>query len=288
MNFEEAIYILDINRNNLSEHMIKKAYYKKALQWHPDKNKTKGSVEMFKKVNEAYEYLCLRENIEKHSNINVNKKHENKSSYEILIISFLQNIVKDLKNGYIKVALKNFDNFDKSLVYSLYEHLLKYNDIFSIDKEILEELREKIKENYKDYTLIELNPTINNLLNSDIYKLEHNNETFYVPLWHKEVEFCSNYDKLVVRCIPDLPKDTFIDDDNTIHKMVVLKCSDILDKNEININLGEKIIKINILDLKFKKYQTRIIRNIGVSKINTKDILSCYLRSHVVLHIKLI
>lgn len=36
---------------------IKKAYRKKALEWHPDRNKSTGSAEKFKEINQAYEIL---------------------------------------------------------------------------------------------------------------------------------------------------------------------------------------------------------------------------------------
>ncbi len=36
---------------------IKSAYRKKALEWHPDRNKTEGATEKFKEINRAYEVL---------------------------------------------------------------------------------------------------------------------------------------------------------------------------------------------------------------------------------------
>lgn len=41
-----------------SDAEIKSAYRKKALEWHPDRNKTAGAADMFKEINRAYEVLA--------------------------------------------------------------------------------------------------------------------------------------------------------------------------------------------------------------------------------------
>jgi DnaJ-class molecular chaperone len=48
--------ILSVSKNSSTEE-IKKAYRKKALEFHPDRNKSKDAEEKFKEVNEAYEIL---------------------------------------------------------------------------------------------------------------------------------------------------------------------------------------------------------------------------------------
>lgn len=40
-----------------SDSQLKAAYRKKALEWHPDRNKTAGATEKFKEINKAYEVL---------------------------------------------------------------------------------------------------------------------------------------------------------------------------------------------------------------------------------------
>ncbi len=49
--------VLGISKN-ASAAEIKSAYRKKALEWHPDRNKSTGAAEKFKEVNKAYEVLA--------------------------------------------------------------------------------------------------------------------------------------------------------------------------------------------------------------------------------------
>ena len=48
--------VLDIGRG-ANEEEVKKAYRKKALEFHPDRNKSEGAADRFKEVNEAYQIL---------------------------------------------------------------------------------------------------------------------------------------------------------------------------------------------------------------------------------------
>lgn len=56
LNNKDYYKTLDIDRSS-SQTDIKKAYFQKAKQYHPDVNKSKGAKEKFEEINEAYETL---------------------------------------------------------------------------------------------------------------------------------------------------------------------------------------------------------------------------------------
>ena len=56
MNFDKAIYILQLNRN-YTKSELKKQYYSKALFFHPDKSKGLDAKEKFQEINSAYTFF---------------------------------------------------------------------------------------------------------------------------------------------------------------------------------------------------------------------------------------
>ncbi len=58
---EHYLNILGL-KNNASEEAIKKAYRRKALQYHPDKNNTEAAQNKFIEVNQAYQFLSNPDN----------------------------------------------------------------------------------------------------------------------------------------------------------------------------------------------------------------------------------
>lgn len=56
MNIQEACQLLDVPIGSSTED-VKKAFKKKAMEYHPDRNKSEGAEAKFKKINEAYQLL---------------------------------------------------------------------------------------------------------------------------------------------------------------------------------------------------------------------------------------
>ena len=118
-----------------------------------------------------------------------------------------------LKEAYefIKKSETFMDQFDESLLRK-YAYFLK-----SLDSPIfkhplfLKYVINPIESHLSEYKTYELNPTIENLLNKDIYYLEE--EHIYIPLWHHEIIF----NKKIKVLIKPVLNNMYLDDDNNIY-----------------------------------------------------------------------
>ena len=69
-------------QKDANDNDIKKAYRKKALQYHPDKNQSEGAEEKFKEINKAYEILSDKEKRKKYDHFGLDSVNENQSSHQ--------------------------------------------------------------------------------------------------------------------------------------------------------------------------------------------------------------
>lgn len=297
MDYKTALEILeiqiDININKLNLNYLKKKYHKQALKNHPDKNgNTVESNEKFKQINEAYNYL--KREI-KYSNIELNDEELNDEDISIYSInellkkfinSFIDekysdimiNVIADIVSGYKQISIKLFEDLDKYKLLNIYTFLSKYKDIFYLNEKILEDIKKIIIHKYSNLQIYKLNPTINDLLNGNIYKLYVNDKLYIVPLWFSEhhYESTNNEDEIIVLCEPELPNNINIDEDNNIFYEIKYNLqSDIIEKflkNEnIIIYIGDKKIEIPITELFMKREQCYRIKNEGVIKSDITD-----------------
>ena len=317
MKISEAITILNIsnytiyNIQNISHNELKKHYHIQSLIYHPDKNiNNEESTLIFQNINHAYNILKELIIINKDDADCVDPHDTNDYNYYILnFINFLINYysnstnnsnldeninnIKQYANSHIQTILVNLlDNFSIVILEDLYIFLLKYkkegvcennaisNNIITIIKTILQDKLSK-------YNIYILTPNIVNLLNSDIYKLEINNDIIYIPLWHNELNFENN----IIKIDPILDSNITIDNDNNIHYTYNNTFSNIIDllnaNSSITINIENHIFNILLSNLTFTKYQIYSIKNQGLAKININNILDNSYKSDIIFHIYL-
>ena len=215
-------------------------------------------------------------------------------------IDLVENInnIKQYANSHIQTILVNLlDNFSIVILEDLYIFLLKYkkeciNDTSTntsnvISDNIITLIKTILQDKLSKYNIYILTPTIGNLLNSDIYKLEINNEIIYIPLWHNELNFENN----IIKIDPLLDTNISIDIDNNIHYTYINTFTNIIEllnsNATITITIENHSFNILISNLTFSKYQIYSIKNQGLSKININNILDNTYKSDIICHIYL-
>jgi len=317
MNIQIALDLLDIdtfvsgNYENITRDFVKRKYHKMALKWHPDKNgNTIEATHKFQKINEAYSYLLtelvtelgledddnepfVSSSFFKDTNKDTNNDTNMYTSLLSVFLSSILNvdskvmsgllikIIKDIViNGYKVISAKLIDDLDKEMSLELYNFLNKYKHILYVSQQTLDFVSSLIKEKYKNDSVYILNPSIDDLLDKNIYKLCVDKQLYLAPLWHNELYFEDlNKNDIIVLCIPELPENISIDENNNIHynllvafeKEMIINQEQTLTK-ELEVHIGKRILKIPINKLYIKREQKYIFKSQGISKICEDDI----------------
>lgn len=305
MNYKKAIKILDID-GNFDYKILKTRYYMKALRYHPDKNDEPNAEEKFKEISEAYNYLNKyinsknkesyhesRENFSNDDFDNSNYDYKN-ILYKFILslngdftlnendIEYFNNI---LDNENIKYLLTILKLLPKNKLSSIYNYL---TNIHLIKESVIIKEIEKILEgnNKLDIKYI-INPSIDNLLNHEIFKIKIENEDYYIPMWHNEIIYETSNNRLIFECIPQIDNDIFIDDDNNIFINDNVELHSLLEKESYEISIGNSKYNINMEDIKIKKNQIITIKNDGISNIDYENIYNIENKSNIYINLTL-
>ena len=320
LNLADALNILHIdNLANIDLQNLKKRYHKLALQHHPDKNgNTVESKEHFQQIGEAYE-LVKRE-ISIGNNEDKDDVDMNESGYMFILSMFLKTIFKDVKYEIILSILKDvvslalFESIDKEMCIHIYDFIIKYKTVLHISEETLEKVKQIILEKYKDVQIFILNPSLFDLFENNIYKLKVDDVIYYVPLWHSEIIFQKekNKDKerdkdkdkdkdkenenelkldneIIVKCIPELPDNVEIDENNNLLVSIQIPLSVSLFQDKIYIIWLEKYtFEINVSKLSCTVDQIYVLKERGISQIIEKEVFDISKKSDIIFFIKFI
>ena len=306
MNYKTAFEILEIDFSlrdtkyeDLTLEYLKKRYRKMALKYHPDKNgNTEESNEHFKKINEAYNYLRREiknfkpetDEEEEVDNIYLNVlKNFIKSVMDGNYIDIIAKIVNDILNKGKKISLKLFEDLDKDTALNVYIFLSRYKSILYFSDDLLENVKQMVIQKYDNVEIYKLNPSINNLLHNNFYKLYVQEELYLVPLWHKESYYDGSGCEIIAICDPELPDNIKIDDDNNlIVDLEIYAYQDlsdmIINNQDISFNIGDELFSIPLSELYLRKEQYYRLKGKGLVNIK-KDLYDLSDKSDIIIRI---
>lgn len=302
MNLQFALIKLNLdnkynikNITELTNVELKRSYHIMALNYHPDKNKEINAKERFQEIGEAYSFLY---NI---INPNIYNIYENNTEEEIydtpysdLMINLLKMLLTKPESGEINKFQKKcieytnklldqlFDKINFTVLEDIYEFIVKNS--MGLSEDIINIIKTVINQKFMKYNMYIITPSLENIMNSEIFKLEIDEDIVYVPLWHQEMV----YENILIKIRPILPDNITIDESNNIHIKYQNKFVNLF--NLINEDI--KFIEINnykvyFEELRFKKNQVVILKKQGIPLINSNDILDNKTKCNVLIHINL-
>jgi curved DNA-binding protein CbpA len=284
--------------------VLKRHYKMKALQYHPDKNREPNAAAKFQEIHDAYEYLMKYQGFYKKDNNNIDEENDQgndrKSGYQWVLMSFLKNILKEETRSSLyytilnriastceKTALETLSKLEKTTLFKTYEILIKYKESLHFSDAFISSIEELIKEKIKGDECIILNPTIDDLIENNLYKLTINDKIYIIPLWHHELIYDLSCNDLIVNCNPILPENIEIDENNNLHMRVTFNITDIWNKPFIDISIGRHIFSVPPSTFKLIEKQIILFPKQGISKMNSQDIYDVSKKTDIYLNITL-
>jgi hypothetical protein len=287
MNSTLAREIIGFDENEpITGDELKRKYRRLALQFHPDKNGNSAeSAENFKMIHDAYEYLQMNtDSYPDDDPPSHTAASEAGDDYMTMLQRFMESIIQSpnmseiikeiVMNGCKKMSTRLFENMSKDTSIELLSFISKHRNILHIDPDTIQCVREIILEKYKNDQIYILNPSLDDLLENNVYKLDISGKIYLVPLWHSEVYFDGSGCDIIVQCIPDLPANMYIDENNALHVNINAPFTiSLLDSPIVLFKLGKQSFPLQV---QFKRTQTCYLHNQGISIIDEKNMYNIF------------
>jgi len=292
MNFERALETLGLGCKYTHKE-LKRAYFKNALKYHPDKNRDEDASKKFSEIKKAYDLLLDHRGFENEKNEDVSYASMMKKCMAFVMPDFkwddmfTDTTIQSLTQDWTTVSLKIFEKLGKDRALEVYAFLSNNKDMLTVDASTLKKMLDIIKSKTEFDNIIILNPDIDDLLEDKVYKLEMYGNTFYIPLWHNEIIYDSSGNDLIIRNIPELGDKLYIDNGNFLHFSIECTPSTILNNKKVTFTIGTKEYTIQAREIKLIKYQTIILEKQGILLPDINDIFSTKNRCDICIHITL-
>ena len=165
-----------------------------------------------------------------------------------------------------------------------------YKEVLYITDDVIEKVRLIIQSKFDELAIYTIEPSIDDILKDNVYKLNIDNNLYLVPLWHKEMYFDSDKGDILVICNPQLPPGYMMDENNNlfVSSIDLPFTSNLLENDtiEVQLPLCNKTILIDTSLLVFKKSQVVNLQGKGLLRINEKNIYNNTDRGDLIIPIR--
>lgn len=248
---------------------LNKQYHRLALKHHPDKatsgaGNNDNTTERFKEINDAHKRV-------KSFFYPDDSLPDFDTGYDSILQLFIQSILVKMSGGGggesrdaiqsliamiitkgIQSGITVFRNMDKHVCITIYELLVKNQDIFGISREMMDELAQIVEEKTGYDIVVRLNPSLIDMLLDRVYILHEEGQTFYIPLWHSELHFTRTTDAnidasesttsdVIVLCEPELPDNVTIDESNNIYISLEVNICELFARQVLPVYINDEI-----------------------------------------------
>ena len=302
-------------KNINSAHKMVKEYFFDAYNNNDETDEVKGGEYSSGSTYNSIFGVFVKSLLFKLTKTNTNTNVSSRSCNEANINSIIQTIL----NKGIQSAVLLFGNMDKQSCLSIYDILSANQELFSISREILKELHDIVESKMKNDTIINLNPSITDMLLDKVYILRENGRSFYIPLWHSQLHFknkpliseendddnietdeqtSGQESELIVLCNPELPENVTIDENNNIYiNDIDVDICELFKNQIILISIDDTskqrgfIYELRANDVCFRsdsRQRVRLHGSYGLACVNSQDIYNVTKRGDVFAVIRLI
>ena len=301
---QKCLQTFNLKNEQINREVLRKTYFKCALQYHPDKHQEKTS-DRFNEIQRDYETLMKYYGYMDDEEYDIELEEENAS---FIVPSYVNNIqqyfqpflenelIQEIKTKLLSKILALLQNKCEDKALNLFQNMpieksKKLIDFLEnqdyIPKSFIEKVRFVCKEKEVNEKIIRIFPTLNDIMLDNLYKIYEDGIEYYVPLWHHELIYDNNGKDLRVEIHPHLEKNVIIDENNHIHIFKTCSIQELWNNEKIELILGNKKISFPRENLKLINKQTITIPNNGISLINNANVYDVSKRGSISIHISL-